>query len=61
MKTTAVANANIALAKYWGKRSKDLILPHNGSISVTLDGTPTRTTVEFSDKTMRFAMYAICS
>jgi len=48
MKATAVANANIALVKYWGKRDKDLILPHNGSISMTCDGLATTTTVEFS-------------
>ncbi|MEM7813525.1 MAG: diphosphomevalonate decarboxylase [Candidatus Aenigmatarchaeota archaeon] len=48
MKATAVANANIALVKYWGKRDKELILPHNGSISMTCDGLATTTTVEFS-------------
>lgn len=50
MKATAIANANIALVKYWGKRNKELILPKNGSISMTCDGMVTRTTVEFSDK-----------
>ena len=50
MKATATANANIALSKYWGKRNKELILPHNGSISMTCDGMTTVTTVEFSDK-----------
>lgn len=50
MKATAIANTNIALVKYWGKRNKDLILPYNGSISMTLDGLFTTTTVEFSDK-----------
>lgn len=49
-KTTAIANANIALVKYWGKRNKELILPYNGSISMTLDGLFTTTTVEFSGK-----------
>ncbi|MDO8634586.1 MAG: diphosphomevalonate decarboxylase [archaeon] len=48
MKATAIANANIALVKYWGKRNEKLILPHNSSISVTLDGLKTTTTVEFS-------------
>lgn len=48
MKATAIANANIALVKYWGKRNEKLILPHNSSISVTLDGLKTITTVEFS-------------
>lgn len=50
MKSTATANANIALVKYWGKRNDKLILPQNGSISMTCDGLNTITTVEFSDK-----------
>src|SRR3989338_6943221 len=50
MKATATANANIALSKYWGKRSTDPLLPQNGSISMTLEGMATITTVEFSDK-----------
>jgi diphosphomevalonate decarboxylase len=49
-KATALANANIALVKYWGKRNKELILPYNSSISMTCDGLFTTTTVEFSDK-----------
>jgi len=49
-KATAIANANIALVKYWGKRDKNLILPYNGSISMTCDGLFTKTTVEFSEK-----------
>lgn len=48
MKATAVANANIALVKYWGKRDSKLILPQNSSISMTCDGLSTKTTVEFS-------------
>lgn len=47
MKATAIANANIALIKYWGKRNKDLILPFNNSISMTCDGLHSKTTVEF--------------
>jgi len=27
MKITAIANANIALIKYWGKRDPELFLP----------------------------------
>lgn len=50
MKATAIANANIALVKYWGKRDKELILPFNSSISMTCDGLSTTTTVEFSEK-----------
>lgn len=49
MKATAIANANIALIKYWGKRNKELILPYNSSISMTCDGLWTKTTVEFGD------------
>jgi diphosphomevalonate decarboxylase len=48
MKATAVANANIALVKYWGKRNKELILPYNGSLSMTCDSLNTTTTVDFS-------------
>lgn len=39
--------SNIALAKYWGKRDVALNLPTNGSISVTLKGYGSFTTVEF--------------
>lgn len=42
---TAVANPNIALIKYWGKRDDALILPMTGSLSLTLDAAPTTTTV----------------
>jgi diphosphomevalonate decarboxylase len=42
----ASANANVALAKYWGKRDEVLNLPYTGSISVTMSGltTTVRTT-----------------
>ena len=50
MKATAMANANIALIKYWGKRNQKLILPCNSSISMTCDGLWTNTTVEFAPK-----------
>lgn len=50
MKATAIANANIALVKYWGKRDSELILPMNSSISMTCGGLTTTTTVEFSEK-----------
>lgn len=49
MKATAIANSNIALVKYWGKRDPNLILPHNSSISMTLDNLHTTTTVEFKE------------
>ena len=42
---TAVAHPNIALIKYWGKRDEALNLPLTGSLSLTLDLWPTRTTV----------------
>ncbi len=50
MKATAKANANIALTKYWGKRDKKLMLPQNGSTSMTLSDLFTITTVEFDKK-----------
>jgi diphosphomevalonate decarboxylase len=46
---TAVANANIALIKYWGNRDDKLRLPANPSLSMTLGGLETETTVEFSE------------
>jgi diphosphomevalonate decarboxylase len=36
--TTARANVNLALVKYWGKRDPGLNLPATGSISITLEG-----------------------
>lgn len=46
---TAVAQAqpNIALVKYWGKRSTALNLPAADSLSITLDSLSTRTQVTF--------------
>ena len=49
MKASAVANSNIALVKYWGKRDSKLILPYNSSVSMTLDSLNTKTTVEFRE------------
>ncbi len=49
MKATAKAHTNIALIKYWGKRDETLILPTNNSLSLTLDGFYTTTTVTFRD------------
>ncbi|MFH0749901.1 MAG: diphosphomevalonate decarboxylase [Candidatus Gottesmanbacteria bacterium] len=48
MKATALAPANIALIKYWGKRSDALRTPLNDSISMNLSGALTTTTIEFS-------------
>ncbi|WP_099156749.1 diphosphomevalonate decarboxylase [Virgibacillus ndiopensis] len=50
MKATAKAHTNIALIKYWGKRDESLILPMNNSLSLTLDGFYTTTTVTFKEK-----------
>jgi diphosphomevalonate decarboxylase len=48
MKATAKAHTNIALIKYWGKRNESIILPTNNSLSLTLDGYFTTTTVEYN-------------
>jgi diphosphomevalonate decarboxylase len=45
---TALAHPNIALVKYWGKRDDALNLPASGSLSITLDGLHTRTSVRFN-------------
>ena len=42
----AIAHANIALVKYWGKRDDALILPQAASLSVALDKLTTETSVE---------------
>jgi len=47
-KVTARAPANIALIKYWGKRSKAQRIPLNDSFSINLDEATTTTTVEFN-------------
>lgn len=44
---TAIAHPNIAFIKYWGNRDQQLRIPANGSISMTLGGLQTRTTVRF--------------
>ena len=44
---TYEAPPNIALVKYWGMRDADLGLPYNSSLSVSLDGMRSRTTVAF--------------
>src|SRR5699024_6025068 len=46
---TATAHANIALIKYWGKRSTAQNLPAVGSISLTLDALKTETVVYFDE------------
>jgi diphosphomevalonate decarboxylase len=47
---TAIARANIALAKYWGKSDVKLNLPAVASISLTLEPMRTETTVTFDAK-----------
>ncbi|MDA1317464.1 MAG: diphosphomevalonate decarboxylase [bacterium] len=49
MKISAIAPANVALIKYWGRKDEILRLPANGSISVNLSNLSTHTTIEFLD------------
>ena len=44
---TAIAHPNFALIKYWGKSVRRLNIPAAGSISLTVDGLTTKTTVNF--------------
>jgi diphosphomevalonate decarboxylase len=46
-KATAVANANIALVKYWGNADQRLRLPANASLSMNMAGLTSTTTVAF--------------
>jgi len=48
--TTARANVNVALVKYWGKRDPELNLPATGSISLTLEGLSVEARVAFCDR-----------
>ncbi|MEK0211447.1 diphosphomevalonate decarboxylase [Bifidobacterium mongoliense] len=48
-RATATAHANIALIKYWGKADERLIIPRSSSLSLTLDGLSTTTTVTFGN------------
>jgi len=50
MKSSAIAHANIALVKYWGKRNEELMLPYNSSISMTVSDFAAHTTVEFGEQ-----------
>ncbi len=49
MRATAIAQPNIALIKYWGKRDLQRNLPAVGSISITLRDLSTTMSVEFDD------------
>ncbi|PHQ78496.1 MAG: diphosphomevalonate decarboxylase [Coxiella sp. (in: Bacteria)] len=46
---SAFAASNIALIKYWGKRNIPLKLPHNSSLSISLDDKGAHTTITLSD------------
>lgn len=50
MKITAIAPANIAFIKYWGKTDAIIRVPSNSSISMNLSQLLTTTTVEFSEQ-----------
>ncbi|RRK11078.1 diphosphomevalonate decarboxylase [Lactiplantibacillus garii] len=54
---TAKAHTNIALVKYWGKKDPQLMLPQNGSISLTLDHFYTETSVTFDDQLAHDQIY----
>ena len=48
-RATAIASPNIAFIKYWGNRDPALRLPANASLSMTLAGLQTKTTVIFDN------------
>lgn len=50
MTKTVRANTNIALIKYWGKKDDTLRIPHNSSLSLTLDNLYTETKVTYNSK-----------
>lgn len=51
------AFTNIALVKYWGKKNEKLILPQNGSISLTLDHFYSETEVIFDKSLQKDEIY----
>ena len=51
-RATAVAHPNIALIKYWGNLDSELRIPANGSISMTLSGLQTKTSVRFDPQAL---------
>ena len=52
MSATSFCAANIAICKYWGKRDAELHLPENSSLSMTLWGKGSHTTITPSDQDM---------
>ncbi|MCL5115299.1 MAG: diphosphomevalonate decarboxylase [Candidatus Marsarchaeota archaeon] len=50
MKATAIANANTAIVKYWGKKDESISIPMNSSISLTIDSHNAKVTIEFSEE-----------
>ena len=50
MQATAIAQPNIALIKYWGKRDLALNLPAVGSISITLDTLQTTVSIDLDSR-----------
>jgi len=48
MDSYSLGYANIALVKYWGKKSKDPVLPFNPNISLRLDNLLSKTKIEHS-------------
>ena len=54
---TAVAHANIAIAKYWGKRDEQLNLPLFDSVAFGVNDLCTQTTATWSDEATEDALY----
>ncbi|MBR4985143.1 MAG: diphosphomevalonate decarboxylase [Proteobacteria bacterium] len=52
-KASARAHANIAVAKYWGKRNSDLNLPLFDSVAFNVEGLYTETTAVWDDDDFR--------
>ncbi len=49
LEAEAVAPSNIAIVKYWGKRDRELNLPLNSSLSISLDSLWVRSRVTFDE------------
>ncbi|MBQ9817619.1 MAG: diphosphomevalonate decarboxylase [Proteobacteria bacterium] len=56
LKATAKAHANIAVAKYWGKRNSDLNLPFFDSVSFNVEDLTTETTAVWNEDDFRDAL-----